>query len=61
MTHPISIDSGIVPEARRPRAPQPHLVCSWNIDPTSMRLCCVWMVPTSPGDLNQADRFQVVH
>jgi hypothetical protein len=61
MTPPISIDSGLLSEAKRRRALQPHLVSSWNIDPASTRLSCVWTVPTTLADADQADRFYIVH
>jgi hypothetical protein len=60
MTPPIAIDSGFPSEQKRPRAFHPQLVCSWNVDPASRRLSCVWTELTDTG-ADQADRIHAVH
>jgi hypothetical protein len=29
------------------RALQPHLICSWTLDPASRRLSCAWATPAA--------------
>jgi hypothetical protein len=60
MTPPIAVDSGLLSEHGPRKAFHPHLVCSWNVDPASRRLSCVWTELTGAA-ADQADRFRVVH
>ena len=60
MPPPIAIDCGFPSEQKRPKAFHPHLVCSWNVDPASRRLSCVWTELTDTG-ADQADRIHAVH
>jgi hypothetical protein len=60
MTPPIATDGGLLYEHKQRRAFHPHLVCSWNIDPASRRLSCVWTELTDAG-ADGADRTHAVH